>query len=98
MLNNKALLQEAERVASVLHDYTEKATRGKKTHATLVKNVLESTNRKKFIENITFILEGESENKELLNSVVTSLMSMPLGNVPLFLSLIRFKYAYVSSP
>lgn len=96
MLNNKELLDEAEQVAKALHAFTDKATRGKKTHETLVKNLLSAGSRKKFIEEASLILEEDGDHKELFNTVVASLMNMPTSNVPLFLTLLRFKYAYVS--
>lgn len=97
MLNNKDLLDEAEQVAKALHAFREKATRGKKTHDTLVKNVLSAGSRKKFIDELTSIVEEEGEEKELLNNLVANIVTMPLRNVPLFLSLLRFKYAYLSA-
>lgn len=97
MLNNKELLDQAEQAAKALHAFTKKATRGRQTHASLVRNVLEAGSRKKFIDELTSILEEEGDDKELLNKVVTSIITMPTGNVPLFLSLLRFKYAYLSA-
>lgn len=99
MLNNDDLLRQTQQAAEALHAFTLQAKRGKATHKTLVKEVLSSGNSRAFVEALTPILEEDEDgtNKELLNELVHSIVKMPAGNIPLFLALLRFKYAYVSA-
>ena len=97
MLNNEDLLAQAQRAAEALHDFSKQAKRGKQTHKTMVNEVLSAGGRRAFVEHLIPIVEEDGTHKELFNELVHSVVKMPAGNVPLFLALLRFKYAYVSA-
>ncbi len=99
MLNNKDLSTRAEALAEALHQYGQSSRSGKTTETRQAEEVLDSKNRLKFIEALTAITEklpDEHGTAELFNTVVEEVITMPTDNVPLFLTLVRFKYAYLS--
>jgi hypothetical protein len=95
MLNNSELEQRAEQLAGALKASIQ-TDRGKTVKANKVSDVLVSKTRREFVDKLTEVLEQNSENGELFNDVVKDVITMPAENVPLFLTLLRFKYAYLS--
>lgn len=101
MLNKTELLKLAEKLATVLVGYkTNKTeeTRGKTTKSREITEMLESRNLKFFIENLTKLMESYDRNKELFKEVVEEALKMPVDNLPLFLTLIKFEYNYQLNP
>ncbi|SDM51683.1 hypothetical protein SAMN05421823_1155 [Catalinimonas alkaloidigena] len=95
--NNEDLLKQTEQTAEALHQFTQQAKRGKQTHKTMVEEALKANGRRQFVEALTPILEEEDgTHKELFNRLVHEVVTMPESNVPLFLTLLRFKFVYVS--
>jgi hypothetical protein len=64
----------------------------KKAKSQDVTNLLTSVNKKQFIEALTLIVKV-SEDTEQLAEIAELIHSMPVDNVPYFLTLIRFQYA-----
>lgn len=95
MLNNEQLWEKSYQIAKTLNDYSMSDKNAKKVKSQEVTNLLASLNKKQFIEGLTFIVKG-SENSELLTSIAELVHSMPIDNVPYFLTLIRFQYAIVN--
>lgn len=95
MLNNKDLSKRAEELAEALHTAGQSA-RGKTVDKRKAEEVLESRTRRDFIDKLTAVLETDAANSELFNGIVEEVISMPTDNVPLFLTLVRFKYAYLA--
>jgi len=95
MLNNKDLNKRAEELAQALHQ-AGRSSRGKTTDIRRTEEVLASKSRREFIETLTAVLESDGSNGELFNGIVEEIMTMPTDNVPLFLTLVRFKHAYLS--
>ena len=96
MLNNEELLKQTEQIAEALYQFSKEAARGKQTHKTLVNKALASQGLKSFVDAITEIVEEGKANKKLLNELVDTVVKMPKSDFPLFLTLLRFKYTYVS--
>lgn len=97
MLNKTELLKLAEKLANVLVGYnTNKAenARGKTTKSREISDLLESRNMKLFIENLTKLMENFDGNKALFKEVVEEVLKMPVDNLPLFVTLIKFEYNY----
>jgi len=97
MLNKTELLKLAEKLASVLVGYnTNKAenARGKTTKSREITDLLEARNLKLFIENLTKLMESYDGNKEFFKEVVEEVLKMPVDNLPLFVTLIKFEYNY----
>lgn len=92
MLNNEELWEKSLQIAKTLNDYSLSDKNAKKVKSQEVNNLLASVNKKQFIEGLTFIVKG-SDNLELLTSIAEVVHSMPVDNVPYFLTLIRFQYA-----
>ena len=97
MLNNKTTIQAAEETAKILQEYVSNSARGKKTPFNNVEKLLESTTRKTFIENTTDILTDNSSNSEFFNLLVEEIDKMQADKYPYFLTLVKFKYAYLNN-
>jgi hypothetical protein len=92
MLNNEQLWGTAEQIAATLNTYASSGERGKKDKANNVKTVLSSVNKKQFIDNLTTVVEDVSNKTDYLE-IAKLINSMPVDNVPYFLTLIRFQFA-----
>jgi hypothetical protein len=96
MLNKSELLQLAADVAkSLIELEVTNSQRGKNTQNQSSKELLEAKSLKTFIEGLTENI-NESNGKTFKN-VVDQLVKMPSDNFPLFVTLIRFEYAYQKS-
>lgn len=94
MLNNEELWVKAQELANELHLYEQGAVQAKSDRKNKVKTVLQSTQKKNFIENLTPIVT-ETENKVIFKSIASLVNLMPTDNVPYFLTLVRFQYAVI---
>lgn len=93
--NNKDLLALADEVAQTLHRLNVADTRGKTTQLRQVDAVREATSRKPLIDALTPLLERSTpEERDALNRLVETVVTMPAADVPLLLALVRFKYAF----
>lgn len=97
MLNKTELLKLATGVAGALLDFEKSDERGKKVFSTLSQNVRESGNLKTFIDKLTEVLNHLPSNADVFKEVVEQVLKMPSDNFPLFITLIRFEYAYKKS-
>ncbi len=95
-LNKTQLLELASKMAKILVDVEALGERGKKTMATLSKNTRESKSLVQFAENLSHIVELTTE-KELVRKVLKEVLVMPTDNYPLFITLVRFEYNYLTS-
>ena len=95
MLNNKELLQRAEELAAALDNFRKKDERGKVVYKQMIEDLLDKKNRRDFIDALTKLLEKDGSNCELFERAVGEILSLSPDNVPLFLTLLRFKYAAV---
>lgn len=96
MLNKTELLQLAADVAkSLIELEVTNSQRGKNTQTQSSKELLDAKSLKTFIEGLTENI-NESNGKTFKN-VVDQLVKMPSDNFPLFVTLIRFEYAYQKS-
>lgn len=95
MLNKKELLQLAAKVATALVDYesaNKPNSRGKTTLSEETKRILEAKNQKSFFDSLTELLEKAPQNNNTFREVVAEVLSMPIDNFPLFVTLIRFEH------
>ena len=98
MLNNEQLLNVAEEVANALHAFAGSGERGKTVNPRLVKKkILSATSRRALIDALTEIIEKDRETAQLFDKLVAEVIKMPTTNFPLFMSLLRFKYAVAST-
>lgn len=97
MLNNKTMIEKAEETANILQDYVSKSSRGKKTQFNKVDNLLESSTRKVFIENLIELLKENPSKGEFFNTLVEEIDKMQADKYPYFLTLVKFKYAYLNN-
>ena len=94
MLNNQQLLDLAQEAATMLHSYGAEAKRGKADRGNRVDELISSPNRKRFIDVLTDIVNDDASVAPVSDKLVQALMTdIPLDNVPLFVTLIRFKHA-----
>lgn len=94
MLNNKELLNLAEEAANSFREYEHRGRKGRTTRDNEVQELLSSRNRKELIDRLTGLVEEDSKMSEICNALVHSLMlDISADNVPLFVTLMRFKYA-----
>jgi hypothetical protein len=94
MLNNKNLLGLAEKAAHAFREYEKGGKTGRVTRDNEIKELLSSRNRKELIDRLTQLVEEEPTIGEVCNTLVHELMeNIAVDNVPLFVTLMRFKYA-----
>ena len=94
MLNNKNLLELAEKAAQAFRDYEKGGKKGLVKRDNEIRELLSSRNRKELIDRLTQLVEEEPTMGEVCNTLVHELMeSIAVDNVPLFVTLMHFKYA-----
>lgn len=94
MINDKNLIQQAAEFAGELLNISQKNIRGKTTETNLIKKLLESASRKSFIENLIPLLT--ENNADFMNRFVDSVDAISADKFPYLLTLIKFKYEYLS--
>ncbi len=98
MLDNKSLLELAEKAATMLQTYTKTSDRGKTGRPHLVKELLGSRTRKGLIDALAQVVEDDPTTADVSNNLVHAVMiDIPADNVPLFVTLMRFKYGMPAS-
>jgi len=95
MLNNKELLKRAQDLAEGLDQFRQQGERGKVVHKQLVDDLLQKKSRRDFIDGLTALLEKDPGHCDLYEQTVTDILTLPIDNVNLFITLLRFKYAAV---
>lgn len=95
MLNNEQLWEKAQQIATTLNTYSLSDKNAKKVKSQEVTNLLASVNKKQFIESLIEIVKG-SHDTDQLSEIAEIIHTMPIDNVPYFLTLIRFQYAVVN--
>ena len=98
MLNKTELLELATRLAESLLALEAKRKeegggRGKTTLFQDIEDVKVAKNLRGFIDALTLLIE--SVNADLFGNVVEQVLKMPVDNFPLFITLVRFEYAYL---
>jgi hypothetical protein len=96
MLNKTELLKLAEDVAAALRAFEKKAEKGKADFYRTAQQVRESNNLRNFIERLTEVLEKSPEASEIFKHTIEQVLKMPSDNFPLFITLVRFEYQYLS--
>jgi len=97
MLNNKSLLELAEKIANSFKEYEKKGRTGKVTRFNEIKTLLSLRERKEIIDKLSIMAESEPDMSKDFNEVVNALMiDISTDNIPLFITLIKFKYAIVN--
>jgi hypothetical protein len=103
MLNNKKELQElAAELALAFWKTKAQATLRESTKTidvALVKNALEATTKRKFVEALTDLMEKfpEETMREAARKAVDESMAIPGDLFPLFKTLVRFEYIYLKT-
>ena len=92
MLNNEQLWGKAQQIAKILNTHSTSDTNAKKVKSQEVTNLLTAINKKQFIDGLTVIAKG-SQSVDQMAEIAELINSMPVDNVPYFLTLIRFQYA-----
>ncbi len=95
MLNNEQLWEKAQQIATTLNSYSLSDKNAKKVKSQEVTNLLASVNKKQFVESLIEIVKGSPETDHLAE-IAEIIHTMPVDNVPYFLTLIRFQYAVVN--
>lgn len=95
MLNNEQLWEKAQKIATTLNTYSLSDKNAKKVRSQEVTNLLASVNKKQLIESLIEIVKGSPETDQLAE-IAEIIHTMPVDNVPYFLTLIRFQYAVVN--
>lgn len=91
MLNNEQLWKKAQQIATILNTYSLSDKNAKKVKSQEVTNLLTSINKRQFIESLIDIVKGSPETEQL-SEIAEIIHTMPVDNVPYFLTLIRFQY------
>lgn len=93
-LNNESLYDKATKYAQCFIEYEKGAGQARRNRITHVKNALSATNKRKFVDALTRMVENQKIS--LLDDMVQEVIKMPTDNFPYFLTLIRFRYAYLN--
>lgn len=96
MLKKNELLELAAKAAKTLKSLEAKEERAKKVFHTLSKDVKEAKTLKVFLDKITEVLKHSPDGEMNFKELVTEVLEMPADQFPLFITLIRFEYAYQS--
>jgi len=97
MLNNKQLIELTKQFASVLNDFSHQKDRSKTTKSRSVDELLKAQNRKQFIEQLAKMLEENKENADQFDQLTDTVVLMPTTDFPLFMALLKLKYAVAQS-
>jgi len=93
MLNNQQLIDLTKKIAVILKDFSSQGDRGKKVTSNAVDDLLKSSNRRQFIEKLAdFVKQNEAE-KITFDELGETVVLMPLTDFPLFMALLKLKYA-----
>ena len=92
MLNNEQLLQKAQDLAEALTNFSQ-GDRGKKTNSQFVSNFLNSSSRRELLTHATKLVEESPESAGQLDEACNELVKLPKQDFPLFMALLRLKYA-----
>lgn len=94
MLNNQQLLNLTQRIAAVLTQAgSDTSQRGKKVNRNAVGDLLESGQRRQLIERMAAFVEASPEQAELFDEIGDTIVRMPATDFPLFMALLKLKYA-----
>ena len=95
MLNNKQLIELTQSFASVLNDFSNQKDRSKTTNSRNVEELLKSPNRRQFIEQLAKMLENKDNmgNADQFDQLSDTVVLMPTTDFPLFMALLKLKYA-----
>lgn len=101
MIKNEDLLYNADRLAEELTKVGS-GSRGKSGLSNAVQSVVDAGSLRQFVTAVTDLMnhkdfKRENVNYEVFNDLVEQIVKMPLANVPLLLTLLRFKFAFKNS-
>ena len=98
MLNaNETLWERAGAYAQILLKYEQSAKKASTKKGNEVDLLLKAAYRKQFIDALTVLLDDSNMDIKAINQLAEEADSMPKENFPYFLTLIRFKYAYLKN-
>jgi hypothetical protein len=84
----------AEKAAGAFREFEKGGRKGTVKRDNLVKELFESRSRKDLIQKLAIIVEEDRQMSEVCNALVNSIMKdISADNIPLFVTLLRFKYA-----
>ncbi|MEG1910838.1 MAG: hypothetical protein RR190_07700, partial [Bacteroidales bacterium] len=95
MLNNEDLWEKAKQFAEILHTHTMSDKNAKKTKSQEVDNLLKTVKKQTFMEELIAVSKSSSEILPF-EEIGYLVNSMPIDNVPYFLTLLRFQYVIIS--
>ena len=93
MLNNQQLIDLTTKVASVLNEFANEGDRSKTTKSRSVDELLKSATRKPFIEHLAKMTAESEDKATLFDEVGDTVVLMPTTDFPLFMALLKLKYA-----
>lgn len=93
MLNNQQLIELTRKIASVLKDYANQGDRAKKVNSNAVDELIKSPHRRQFIEKLAELVRSHSSEKTTFDELADTVVSMPATDFPLFIALLKLKYA-----
>lgn len=97
MLNRLELLTLADEMAATMKELEKSEKKGRTIKDQLNSKIMESKSVPQFIDKLTEMLAYLPDDHEMLHNVMREALIMPVDHLPLFLSLVRFQYAYRTS-
>jgi hypothetical protein len=94
MLNNKELWERANDAAEAYLEYVAGSKNVSRGRINLVNEVLEATNKRKFIESNITVVESAGASAQKISDLVQDVNLMPEDSFRYFHTLIKFRYAF----
>ena len=94
MLNNEDLCEKSREIAQMLHTYVLGDKKSNMTRRNQVNKILETNSRMIFLNELQQIIPQIPDIK-FADDIGKLIHSMPVDNIPYFLTLVRFNYAIV---
>ena len=94
MLNNEDLWEKSREIAQMLHTYVLGDKKSNMTRRNQVNKILETNSRMIFLNELQQIIPQIPDIK-FAEDIGKLIHSMPVDNIPYFLTLVRFNYAIV---
>lgn len=95
MLNKTELLELAGQVATLLHEFEAASKQGKTTHRQLSDEIRNATNLRIFMDKLGELLTlHPAAATSDLHAKMSEVIKMPIDQLPLFVTLIRFEYNF----
>lgn len=97
MLDNKQLWEKATEAAEAYLKYEAEDKKNSTKHWRNIESILDSSSKRKFIENNLPVVGSEGESTKSINKLVENVNAMPEDSFRYYLTLIKFRYTFLKN-